>query len=134
MTRLLIPIKNNSDLVNRDFIDLNKLFVEPKFGRTPYYLIVDQIDQELKLIQNTNHHFGGTDTPVSIVAKNAVDTILAAQMGYGPYIGLRNNNVHIYQVESNLSVNLLINKFNSGELKTMQLPPEGMCCSGKRHN
>ena len=133
MTRLLIPIKKNDSFVGNIDLDLAELHLEPRFGRTPFYFLADLDSQEWELIQNTNHHFGGVDTPVSIASKHKVDLIFASHIGYGPYIGLKNKKIKILHVPNNESVNSIIDNFKLDLYNEITPPEKGMCCSGNNH-
>ncbi|MHA2275986.1 MAG: NifB/NifX family molybdenum-iron cluster-binding protein [Candidatus Kariarchaeaceae archaeon] len=133
MAKLFIPMKMSNKSINTDRYNLEDLTIETRFGRTPYYMLIDSESMKYQIIQNSNHHFGGKDKPATIATNYDANAVLAAHMGHGPYLGFRGNGISIYQVDPDISVKSAIKMFNSGNLSEMQLPPRGTCCSGGKH-
>jgi predicted Fe-Mo cluster-binding NifX family protein len=134
MVKLLIPIKsdhNNEDLLNEQ-TELNDLTVESKFGRSLHFLVYDTKNEDTKIILNQNQHFGGNIPPHILAKENNIDFVLAAHMGYHLYLGFKNNNISILQVDINKSVTSLINDYKQNRLFNLQEPKVGACCS-KNH-
>lgn len=129
MAKLFMPIKSPDGVLSEKELDLNTTFVERQFGRSTHYLIFDTETEEKNLVANTNHHFGGTDSPVSIANKNQANIVLAAHMGYGPYLTFKESNIPIYQVGDNVTISDLINMLREGRLEKMSRVRKGTCCS-----
>ncbi|MHA2031892.1 MAG: NifB/NifX family molybdenum-iron cluster-binding protein [Candidatus Kariarchaeaceae archaeon] len=133
MTRLFIPVKINGSFKDNLKLNFNNIFVERRFGRSPFYLLADLETQNWKLIENTNHHFGGSDTPASIAFKFDADFVLASHMGYGPYVAFRNVNIPILQVNSEKPLGTLLKEFDISKYQQMEIPARGSCCSGAQN-
>lgn len=133
MAKLFMPIKSPNRIHSENELDLDNTFVERRFGRSTHYLIFDTETEEKHLVPNTNHHFGGADSPAGIAKNNRANTVLAAHMGYGPYVNFNQNNIPIYQVEDNVAISDLINQLREGKLEKMAPITKGTCCSGGKH-
>lgn len=129
MTKLFIPVRKNDSFDENYDVDLHELYVEKQFGRTPYYLLADLKTKEWNLIQNTNHHFGGKDTPVSIAREQNADLVLASHIGYGPYTAFKKHNIPVLQTISNNSIQEILKGFNINEYDEIIPPAKGSCCS-----
>ena len=128
-----MPVKSPNGITTEQELDLDNTFVERRFGRSTHYLIFDTETEKKQLVPNTNHHFGGADTPAGIAKNNDVNTVLAAHMGYGPYVNFNQNKIPIYKVEDNVAISDLLAKLREGKLENMAPITKGTCCSGGKH-
>ncbi|MHA2028663.1 MAG: NifB/NifX family molybdenum-iron cluster-binding protein [Candidatus Kariarchaeaceae archaeon] len=133
MAKLFIPMKIRNNAKDNEKFDLEDLTVETRFGRTPYFMLIDSDSMKYEIIPNSNHHYGGRDSPVMIASKYNANVVLAAHMGHGPYVDFKSNHISVYQVGPNMSIKSAIEMFNSDELSQMKLPDIGTCCSGGKH-
>ncbi len=134
MVKLYLPLKVNLGQKINNTAELDTLYVESKFGRTPLYLLLDTTTGERRIIENTNHHFGGNDSPPAIAINNGADAVLASHLGSRPYAGLKNAGIPVYLVDSNTSIDQLVKLYKSGDLSIMDEPGPGTCCSGRNHS
>jgi len=51
------------------------------FGRVPTYTIVDTDTDEVKIIDNTSEHLGGTGYPPEIIAKTGAEAMVCSGLG-----------------------------------------------------
>lgn len=51
------------------------------FGRVPTYTIVDTETNEVKVIENTSEHMGGSGYPPEILAREGVEIMLCSGLG-----------------------------------------------------
>ena len=121
-------------MITMNSVELDKTYPAKAFGRVQFYALIDTSSMEAKLIRNTNHHFGGKDHPVEIAVRNESDAILAAHLGSSPYTKFKDKNYTIYQVETTTPLSVLVDRYNSGELKELDTPESGSCCSGSKHH
>ena len=55
--------------------------VSEHFGRAPTFTIIDLNTNEVKVLQNTSEHMGGSGYPPQIMADAGVDTMLCSGLG-----------------------------------------------------
>ena len=64
--------------VNEDGLDS---YVHQHFGRCPYYTLIDEDTDEVKVFNNTSEHLGGVGLPPELIKKYGVDIMLCAGLG-----------------------------------------------------
>ncbi|OLS20162.1 MAG: hypothetical protein HeimC2_38520 [Candidatus Heimdallarchaeota archaeon LC_2] len=134
MVNLFVPIQSDETMINMNSIDLDNTYPAKAFGRVKYYALINASTMDTKLIQNSNHHFGGKDHPVDIATRNQTDAILAAHLGSNPYTKFKDKNYTIYQVDISTPLSVLVDRYNRGELKELDTPEAGSCCSGGKNH
>jgi len=132
----MIPVKqrSNDPWGIEDTPNLNELEIERRFGRTPFFLLIETENRSTKLLPNRNHHFNGNTSPYELAEENGVNTVLAAHLGYGPYVGFQERNIPILRADLHKSITDIIEEYSDGKLETLSAPEKGTCCSGtKKH-
>jgi predicted Fe-Mo cluster-binding NifX family protein len=123
MVKIFAPIKLNQ---NQDTFELENVFLNESFGRTPHYILFDTNNEQYDIIQNTNHHFGGNDTPMTIIARNQPDIVLASHLGTKPFNGINGLGVKIKRANAEIP---LVNLFKSvDKLEDLPEPLPGASC------
>ena len=56
-------------------------YVGEHFGRVPTYTLVDTNTNEVKVIENTSEHLGGTGYPTEIIARTGAEIMLCGGLG-----------------------------------------------------
>lgn len=125
MTKIFAPLVTEN---REELKSLEDIHLEPRFGRAPVYILFDTNTQEFDIIPNTNHHFGGSDTPVSIVQRANPDYVLAPYLGSKPFRMISTTNIPIVQAIPNESFAEQLHKWDT--LHPMTAPPENSpCCT-----
>lgn len=127
MTKLFLPIKSHSVIKESQTPNLDDLEIERRFGKTPFYLLYDTETEEIQFIPNTNHHFGGPDSPTDIVLRNKAEVVIANHMGLHPYSGFQRNGIGIKYTELNNPLKKIIELYNSNQLEEFPTPGEKSC-------
>ena len=133
MARLFIPVKvPDGEIPSLDNLETFKL--EQRFGKTPFYLLVDTSDFSFNLLRNQNHHFGGKIHPFQLAETNKADAVLASHMGSPPFKGFAKRNIPVYAVDSSLSVKQALDMFQKGQLSLMEAPEHDKHDSEDHHH
>lgn len=132
---LYLPLKvEPSALEHPKLEDLEKIYVEPAFGRTPYYLLYDTDNGHQEIINNTNHHFGGKDSPLDVIKRTKAEVIISSHLGSKPYNLFKSANYPILKVDQDQPFSEILKLYKEGKLTEMPLPEAGSCCSGGNHH
>jgi predicted Fe-Mo cluster-binding NifX family protein len=51
------------------------------FGRTPTYTLFDTENEEVRVLDNTSEHMGGTGHPPALLAENGVEMLICQGLG-----------------------------------------------------
>ncbi len=126
MTRLFIPVKREENET-----DLQKIRIEPRFGRTNEFAIYDTAMKSLEFLKNTNHHQGGSDSFIDMIKKIKGEGVVVAHIGSHAYDSFYSEGFPVYQAEKNANLKEIINLYEDKQLISFPKPKDGSCCSGE---
>lgn len=105
--KVCIPIKEDKGLESIAF---------NHFGTSPFFLIYDLQNEEIKVIQNKDaEHAHGMCQPMKALGGEAVDTILVGGIGAGALNKLNSQGIKVFKV-SNATVSQNIQLLKKNEL------------------
>ncbi len=93
---------------------LNELVGE-HFGRVPTYTIVDLDTNEVKVIQNTSEHMGGTGYPPEIMTREGVNVLVCRGLGQRAISMFDETGIDVY-IGASGTVKDAISAFQQGRL------------------
>lgn len=70
--------------------------VSAHFGRSPYYMIVDEENGKVLFIKNISDHMGGVGKPPEHIAEHKAQIILCGGLGQGAISRLRSFGIEPY--------------------------------------
>ena len=123
MAKAILPIKAGENDIGISSAHLGK-----HFGRVPYYALFDSDTGEFSLVKNTNHHFGGTDTPADVVANAGATFVITSHLGSKPYNMFRERGITVLDANDADTVGDAARLWVEGKLQPMK-EPEKSCCS-----
>lgn len=95
--RICIPVKENKGL---DSVAYNH------FGSAPYFLIYDDENENVKVIENGDlHHEHGMCQPLKALGGENVDAILVGGIGAGALMKLNSQGIKVYRVAGETAIN-----------------------------
>ena len=86
------------------------------FGRVPTYTIVDLDSDEVKIVDNTSHHMGGSGDPPEIMKKEGVCAMLCRGLGRRAIDLFQQLGIDVY-IGASGSVRDTIEAFKQGQLQ-----------------
>lgn len=91
--------------------------VDPRFGRCPYFLIVESKSDEFKVIENTAGQTfrGASISAAQMIANQGVKAIIAGNFGPNAVNVLRASNIKIFPAFG-ISAKQALQKYRTGEL------------------
>ena len=94
---------------------------EPTFGRSPYFIIVDDETNEVVPIKNQYADAAGGVGPkaVQLLIDNKVDVLITGQMGGNAQRAIGASNIPVYQYREGGTVNDAVARFRANELERM---------------
>lgn len=94
-------------------------FVDPRFGRCPYFLIVNEKGKLLKVISNQGVQAsrGAGVLAAQSIAKEKVEAVISGNVGPNAFMVLSQTGVKFYLGAFGLKVKEALEKFNQGQLK-----------------
>lgn len=66
------------------------------FGKVPTYTIVDTDTNDVRVIPNTSEHMGGVGLPPELMAREGVETMLAAGLGHRAVMMFQDLGIMVY--------------------------------------
>ena len=94
--------------------------VDPRFGRCPYFLIVDsEKAKKFEVIENTGtqaQHGAGV-TAAQIIANQKIDIAISGNFGPNAYIVLSQAGIKCYTVSGSISVKEALQLLDQGKLQ-----------------
>ena len=118
--RICIPIKENKGL---DSIPYNH------FGSAPFFLIVDDESNELKVINNGDmNHEHGMCQPLKAIGGENIDAVLVGGIGAGALNKLNSQGIKVYEVANSIVAE------NIKKLKNNELAEFTVMSSCKHHD
>lgn len=104
--------------------------VDPRFGRCPYFLIVDSETEEFEAIENTaGQAFGGAGiSAAQMVANKGIGAVIAGNFGPNALNVLSASGIKIFAGVSGITAKEALAQYKAGELKetTAATAPLGM--------
>jgi len=100
--------------------------VDPRFGRCPYFLIVDTDSMDFEAIENSSVKVGGGAGIVSgqLIASKGVEMVITGNVGPNAFQTLQAANIKIIIGVSG-TVKQAIEEFKKGQLKPTEGPSVG---------
>jgi predicted Fe-Mo cluster-binding NifX family protein len=90
--------------------------VSEHFGRSPFYMIMDEGSGEVLFIKNISDHMGGVGKPPEYIAEKKAEVILCGGLGQGAIGRLRSFGIEPYVGATGTAGNALI-MFREGRLR-----------------
>jgi len=109
-------ITSSSDNLNGD--------MDPRFGRCPFFILVDSETFEFEAIQNpaVSAPGGAGIQAAQFIAEKKVDAVISGNYGPNAYGVLGAASMDLYRVNSPMLVKAAVEAFNSGELQKVDQP------------
>lgn len=85
------------------------------FGRVPTYTIVDSETREVKIIENTSKHKGGSGLPANLLAEEGIDVMICSGLGRRAINLLDQHDIEVCTGGSG-TARAAINQWEQGEL------------------
>ncbi|MFO7871326.1 MAG: NifB/NifX family molybdenum-iron cluster-binding protein [Kiritimatiellia bacterium] len=100
--------------------------VDPRFGRCPYFLIVDTETMEFEAIENSNAALGGGAgiQAGQLMAERGVKAVLTGNCGPNAFQTLQAGGIEVITGVSG-TVAAVVERLKSGELKSSSAPSVG---------
>ena len=104
--------------------------VDPRFGRCPYFLIVDSETEKFEAVENTAGQAarGAGISAAQVIANKGVGAVIAGNFGPNAVNVLSTSKIKIFGGVSGITAKEAIKKYKAGELKetTVETTPFGM--------
>ncbi|MHC1635561.1 MAG: NifB/NifX family molybdenum-iron cluster-binding protein [Candidatus Methanospirareceae archaeon] len=100
------------------------------FGRAPTFTIVDLSNNEVKVLQNTSEHFGGSSLPPEILSEEGVEVVLCAGLGPRAIRMFESFGIEVY-IGASGTVRDAIRAFQAGMLREAT---DADACKMHRHH
>ncbi len=110
--KIAVPTKDNVDL---------EVKVEDRFGRAPYFAIIDGDSEEVKFVNNSAQKAasGAGVQAAQLMADEGVEVLLAGNIGPKAYSGLEKAGIEMYHVEQTVVEDAVAN-YKSGKLAELE--------------
>ncbi|MFW6266585.1 MAG: NifB/NifX family molybdenum-iron cluster-binding protein [Halanaerobiales bacterium] len=111
--KAIMPVKDNNDWE----AELN-----PRFGRTPYFAVVDLEEESLEFIKNSaqNAASGAGVEAAQLVADQKADIMFTPNIGPKAFSGLQSLNLEIYMAKG--TIEKAVKDYKNDELKKVSKP------------
>jgi predicted Fe-Mo cluster-binding NifX family protein len=120
MVKVFIPVRSEVELVT----SLDNYVIERKFGKAPWYMIIDSESLEFQVYQNSSRHLGGQGCTADMVTESGAEITIAAHMGPGAWNNLQKRGIKMYRGDLRVPIPRLIEKMNNNELTEFSEPKE----------
>ena len=93
--------------------------VDARFGRCPYFLIIDSNSKEFKAIENTaGQSFQGAGVSAAqMIVNKGVKAVIAGNFGPNAVHVLKNSNIKIFKGISGIMAKKALREYEEGKLK-----------------
>lgn len=110
-----VAISATGDHLNAD--------VDRRFGRCPWFLLVDTGSLESEAIENkhADAYSGAGTSTAQLVLEKEVDAVISGQVGPNAYEVLKQGGVKIFIASQDMSAGEAVNKFKNNELEQMEM-------------
>lgn len=105
-------------------------YVTEHFGRAPIFTVYDTETGEMKIIENTSDHMGGSGKPPELLARNSVDVVICANLGPKAVRMFEQLGIKVYRHPTVAKVKDLIKLLKEGELSEADI---NTACQEHRH-
>ena len=97
--------------------------VDRRFGRCPWFLLVDteSLEYEAAMNESADASSGAGTACAQFVLEKGVDTLISGQVGPNAYEVLKQGGVEIFIAPKDCSIREAINKYKNNELQQMKL-------------
>jgi len=97
--------------------------IDPRFGRAAYFIIVDTDNMESESVQNSYMQAGGGAgiQAAQFVANKDVEVVITGNIGPNAFQVLKEAGISVISGVSG-NVNSAVEKYNNGELKSIEKP------------
>lgn len=98
--------------------------IDPRFGRCPFFIIVDIQTEKFEAIPNPGANFGGGAgiAAAQLIASQNVEAIISGNFGPNAFEVLQSAKIKIYPGVFNLTVKQGIEKFKNNQLQESSQP------------
>lgn len=110
-------------------LDYKAAAIDRRFGKVPYYVCFDSVTGEYELVRNTNHHFGGSDSPADVVEKAGAEFVIASHLGGKPFSMFKERGIEVLDAGDAKTVDEAVTLWLEGKLSPMAEPEHAGCCS-----
>lgn len=111
--KICIPTENDNAL---------KSIVYNHFGSSPYFVIFNTQNNELKVINNCNkEHIHGACNPLASFENDKIDILITEGIGYRALLKLNLAGVKVYKTNSEKNVEDIIKSFKNNRLSEMTM-------------
>lgn len=104
--------------------------VDPRFGRCPYFLIVDSKTEEFEVLENTAGQAsrGAGISAAQMIANRGVGTVIAGNFGPNAVNVLTSSGIKIFGGVTGVTIKEALEQYKKGKLKetTAATTPAGM--------
>ncbi len=102
-------------------------FIDPRFGRCQYFLIVDEKGKLLKAIPNQGVQAirGAGVTAAQIVANEKVEAVITGNIGPNAFMVLGQSGIKIYAGVFRVKASQALEMFNQGKISECRAPMPG---------
>lgn len=110
--KIAVPTKDNTNL---------QVEVEDRFGRAPYFAIIDSESKEVEFVNNSAQKAasGAGVQAAQLIADEGVEVLLAGNIGPKAFAGLEKAGIEMYQTEQTV-VETAVDNYNSGKLAELE--------------
>ena len=100
------------------------------FGRVPTYTLVDTETNEIKIIDNTSEHMGGSGYPPEIIAQSGAEVLICGGLGRRAVAMFEELGIMVY-VGASGTIKDAIKMYKTGRL---QAATDENACAGHGHD
>jgi len=97
--------------------------VDQRFGRCPYFLIINTEDKKLKVLKNTATHasHGVGISAAQLIADQNVQAVIAGNFGPNAVRVLQTGGIKLFTADQLTTINKAINQLKKGKLKQVEV-------------
>lgn len=97
--------------------------VDQRFGRCPYFLIINTADQKHKVVENTATHasHGVGISAAQLVADQNIQAIIAGNFGPNAIRALRTAGIKLFTTNSSTTIEKAVNQMEKDKLKQVEM-------------
>ncbi|MFZ7119635.1 MAG: NifB/NifX family molybdenum-iron cluster-binding protein [Eubacteriaceae bacterium] len=97
-------------------------FIDVRFGRCKYFLIIDTEDEKITSIENKGQESSGGAGIVAAqqLIDEKIDVVITGNLGPNAYKIMEESGIKAYQCEK-IQISMVLEKYNNGELEGIKL-------------
>ena len=98
--------------------------VDPRFGRCPFFLIVDPETKKFEVLKNSSLGFarGAGIAAAQLIAGQKVEAVITGGVGPNAFMALNSTGIKIYPGVSGMTAKQALDVFNQGKLQEATTP------------